>query len=568
MKKDKQQVEVHGKKSKTAFILSVGDEGAILTHFDKGVLINRVFVDSPFSPDIKLMKKLFDLYPRIPITIYVDTIEQNYVHSNLPPLSASAVKKQAARKMERDFQPNDLNNFIPIGREKDGRKDWKFLFISLANTEPFSNWIELVLEQKNKLNGIYVLAVESQQMVSELNTKLTEKASQEWELVVMHNKVSGFRISAFYQGKIYFTRLTQHVVGENVAEVVAGNLEQEISNTIEYLKRLGFTTEEDAHISVIANEEILKKLELTRMNFGKIDKYTPYGAAKKLGITYAVKENDRYSDILCASHFANLKKKSLKFNSKLSREVMNLQTAITATSIGGVLAFVAIAAMIGMLATGHPEAKEKASKAASRKQESTLSLERLKEKKESLPEDIGMMVEVLDIHNRLPQMPLILKTVIYKAVEGMPDNTKISGIDIVFADVSTTDNSGGKSYSQQLSDEAAYINPFGRQAPQAQSTKEIKDLTLTHSYEGELDIVLEVRKGELDILNDTSEKLMTSLQDNEYGIVFSYSLEPQTTQNQLTEKVTDREETKLNEIVGIPATIKFQGSVSEEKKSN
>ena len=141
------------KKAKSGFILSVGDEGAILSHFDKGLLLNRVFVDSPFSPDIKLMKKLFELYPRLPITIYVDIIEQTYVHNHLPPLSASAVKKQAIKKLAKDFQPNDLSNFVALGREKEGRKDWKYLFISLANTEPFSNWIELVMEQKNNLTG-------------------------------------------------------------------------------------------------------------------------------------------------------------------------------------------------------------------------------------------------------------------------------------------------------------------------------------------------------------------------------------------------------------------------------
>lgn len=573
--KTKKEKGASKKKSKKAFVLTVGDEGAILTHFDKGTLINRVFVDSPFSPDIKLMKKLFDLYPSIPITIYVDIIEQNYVHTKLPPLSSSAVKKQAERKLTRDFQPNDLNNYVRLGRDKEGRKDWQYLFISLANTEPFSNWIELVLEQKNKLNGVYILAVESIEMVNELNSKLTEASTQPWNLIVMHNKVSGFRITAFKEGKIYFTRLTQHLIGENVAEVVAGNLEQEISNTIEYLKRLGFRDEKDAHISIIANEEILKKIELSRMNFGRINKYTPHGAASKLNITYAVKEKDKYADILCSAHFINARKKHLVFNSKITKQVLGLQTATLAISTMGFFLLVGAMVMLAMLGNERPQALKDFKKADNELKESNVSIQKLFDKKQSLPEDIGVMVEVLDINMRLPQIKDLMSRVIYLSVDRLPLSKEISSIDLVFANFTATDNTPKNSYSQKFSAENEYIDPFSTRggasnldAFQEKEVTEIQDVIITHNYEGQIDLWLEVKRGELDILGEISESVMQYLNSNEYGIVYEYDLAPQSKQHEMVETVTEYEEIRINEIIKIPTIIKFKGSFREEKKSN
>ena len=551
----------NAKKAKRGFILSVGDEGAILSHFDKGLLLNRIFVDSPFSPDIKLMKKLFELYPRLPITIYVDIIEQTYAHNHLPPLSASAVKKQAKKKLAKDFQPNDLSNFVALGREKEGRKDWKYLFISLANTEPFSNWIELVLEQENKFNGVYVLAIESLELVTELNSKIIDLGEFKWELVIMHNKVSGFRIIAFNNHKIYFTRLTQHIMGENIAEVVAGNLEQEITNTIEYLKRLGYSGEQDTHVSIIANFEVLKKLELSRMKFGRVDRYTPFSAAQKIGLQYAVKESDKYADILCSSHFANSSKRHLKFNSKLTEQIANLQMGRVTVSVIGLILIAILLAVVVSIAMERPAVLEAFSKATTDGKELDLSLQKLKQQQQALPKDINLMVEVLDLHKKMPKKKDLLIAMVYKSVENLPNNIKTKKIDIVFNDYS---NLSGASNSANQPSMSELSNPFAATASDTVG----KPTVLSHSFEGKIEIDLNIRRDELEILNDIATELLRKLQNNDSKIEFSYEVEPATTQNEVVETVTNYEETRLKEIVPIPAVIKFKGSFSEEEKPN
>ena len=67
--------------------------------------------------------------------------------------------------------------------------------------------------------------------------KNKEETGVRWKFLVTHNKVGGFRQVILRDGRAIFTRLTQPV-GEVTPAVVAGNIEQEITSTIEYMNRL------------------------------------------------------------------------------------------------------------------------------------------------------------------------------------------------------------------------------------------------------------------------------------------------------------------------------------------
>ena len=232
-----------GKSIKDQFVLSVGDEGAIFCYFADGKLNNKFYIDSPASPDIKLIEKLLDTYKSTPVYLLVDVIEQNYSQQVLPPVSSFGIRQQVSRRIKRDFQPNDFTNVFFLNRSKEGRKDWNFLFISLANSDPFAKWLEIVLNHENPFMGVYLLPLESTKLIEDIDNKILEAPSGEWELLVLHNKVGGFRIVAFKNGKLIFTRLAQNLIGDNIPEIIVGNMEQEISNTVEYLRRLTFKGE-------------------------------------------------------------------------------------------------------------------------------------------------------------------------------------------------------------------------------------------------------------------------------------------------------------------------------------
>lgn len=588
---EKSKRKVRAKTSKKGFVLSVGDEGAILTHYDKGTLLNRIFVDSPFSPDIKLMKKLFVLYPKLPIYIYVDVIEQNYILHNLPPVSSMEVKKQAEKKLKRDFQPNDLNNYLALGRDKTGRKDWRYLFISLANTEPFSNWVDIVLEQKNKIGGIYLLPTETQELSKAINSKIGTGKNHLWELLILHNKISGFRIIAFKEGQIYFTRLTQHNIGENIAEVVAGNLEQEITNTVEYLKRLGYSDEEDTHLTIICSEDILKKVDVSRMRFGKVDRLTPFTAADKLGLHFAVKENDRYADILCAAHFLNAKKRHLAFSTKVIKQIVNLQNFKLMAHLAGALFFVITLGFTIDLAMQQPEVMKKHEEAEFKLNNAKLNLQKKVELQNNLPKNIDAMVEIFDYTRRLPNNDNLLLKRLYEAMEGIGDTTKIKKVSIKFADFTPK---SGSALSAEQKAAIGTVGGFENQFPNFESNqmpqfgnpgmrghfgnpnqpetptdgKRIPDVTIEYPFEGVIEYEFSVKRGELDILRDLSNKFIEKLNKNKRGLVFSFEEEPVFEKNDEIEIVSENEKERLDEMIYLQSQIKFAGKYLEEKKSN
>ena len=309
---------------KDQFILSIGDEGAVFSHFDDGKLANKLFVESPLAPDIGLIEKLMAAYPKVPVHILVDVIEQNYSQQVLPPVSSLGIRQQIQRRMKRDFQPNDLNNVYPLGRSKEGRKDWNFLFISLANADPFAKWLDFVLRQNNDFKGVYLLPVEAMRLIGDIGKVSMDPKKSEWELLVLHNKVGGFRITAFKNGKLIFTRLALNLIGDNVAEIIVGNMEQEIFNTVEYLRRLTFKGEAESKITIIAGADILRKVDPKVLKFGTVQLLTPYQLANKLALPPAVTEKDKFADILVATHFAVTKKHLLKFDSPYTRQIAKL----------------------------------------------------------------------------------------------------------------------------------------------------------------------------------------------------------------------------------------------------
>ncbi len=328
------------RKIKNQFVIVIGDDGAILCHYVNNQLSSRVFVDSPNSEEVKLFEKLLASYPNHPVTLLVDVMEQSYTQQVLPPVSSIGLVPQIQRRMKRDLRENDLNNFIVTGRSTDGRKDWNVLFISLANSEPFSKWLDFILGQKNKFGGVYLLPVESVKLVQDLKVRLTDTVAPEWEIVLLHNKTGGFRIITYRNEKLVFARLAQNLIGENIPEVVVGNLEQEIQNTFEYLKRLGFRTEASSKVTVVASTEILEKLDTKVLKFGEVNLFSPYQISEVLSLPETVNPKDKYADVFMASHFAAQKKHSLKFHTKQTKVLDSLYMSAKALLV---LAFLMLA---------------------------------------------------------------------------------------------------------------------------------------------------------------------------------------------------------------------------------
>lgn len=72
------------------FLLSVGDDGAVLVYMVAGQVEGRFFFNNVESIDID---KVFASDPEAPIHVVVDVSDQSYLQHSLPPVSSLNLQK-------------------------------------------------------------------------------------------------------------------------------------------------------------------------------------------------------------------------------------------------------------------------------------------------------------------------------------------------------------------------------------------------------------------------------------------------------------------------------------------
>ncbi|MBN67035.1 MAG: hypothetical protein CMM94_05655 [Rickettsiales bacterium] len=327
------------------FIFFVGDDGAILSYMQGSKLVRRLFAPNVEPDNVRSLVELMEGHPKVPIYMLIDMMDQSYVRHTLPPVSPLGVNKLVQRRLERDFAPEDITGAIPLGREKTGRKDWNFLLIALANSPTLQQWLDLVLELPNRFKGIYLVPVESQsyvKMLSSVIPRSQEAREAEWQILVSHNKVGGFRQVVLRNGKLTFTRLAQ-AVGESVPEVIAGNVEQEILNTIEYLRRLSYTEQAGLEVTIVVGQDIKNAIDTKRFNAVASHVFTPHEVSELLNLEQAALSGDRFGDVVMAASFARQKKLHLRMLPSYAKKLDILYNA----QLG--LRAVAALAIVGLL---------------------------------------------------------------------------------------------------------------------------------------------------------------------------------------------------------------------------
>ncbi len=330
------------------FVLIIGDEGAILIFMHGSKVVRRMFAPSPQPSHSEAMMEIMRAQPAVPLTILADVIDQQYVPQNFPPVSKLSVGGLVKRRLERDFQPDDLTGALQLGRDKAGRKEWRYLLISLAKTPLVSEWIDLLVELPNQLKGIYLVPVEAANYVNQL-AKKRGGALRPWQLLISHNKVSGFRQVVMQNGKLIFTRVSQ-AIDDAIPAVIAGNVEQEIINTVEYLKRLEFRDSADLDATVIISQDVIDTLDLNRFNFASAEALTPLAVAERLNLEQAALSADRFGDVVMAAAFGATKKRGLRFSNAYVEKLSKLYLATIGIKIVTALVVLVLVGLIGTTA--------------------------------------------------------------------------------------------------------------------------------------------------------------------------------------------------------------------------
>lgn len=351
--------------SKEKFVLIIGDDGAILSYVKSGKIEKRIFAKSSAMSDRRELSAVLKDNVEVPIYVLIDSMEQSFTKQTLPAVSSFAVGKLLEKRLQRDFAESDIKGAMLLGRETSGRHDWIYLFSATPLTESLSEWISYIESLENRFAGIYMLPIEMESLVKKLVKTLPTseekkkdksedddedddeyEAPVDWHFIATFNKTGGVRQVVLENGKVVFTRLIK-TGKDNLPDIIAGNIEQEILNTVDYMRRLSFKETDNLDVMVAVPADIKNSMQGLKINGKLANLYTPFELSEAIGLKGVASQNDKFADLVIAANFAN-SSASLRLtssNMKKLDNIVNIHRISTAAILAAVPIFMVYTAV-------------------------------------------------------------------------------------------------------------------------------------------------------------------------------------------------------------------------------
>ncbi len=214
-------------------IVCVTSQGAVAAVFQHGVKTPcREFPVGETGQ--KEFGELLQAHPGAPVYLMVDTVEEDYHAEVMPHVSGHARQELLQRKLKQIYRGTPYYAAWVQGREADKRRDDRYLFAALTNTDLLHPWLDIIHALQAPLAGVYLLPMVSQVLLERLKVTATDLL-----LVNKHN--GGLRQSFFQGGLLKASRLavTDPDNGHDVT-----HLTTEVGKTRLYLSSLRLMTRE------------------------------------------------------------------------------------------------------------------------------------------------------------------------------------------------------------------------------------------------------------------------------------------------------------------------------------
>lgn len=322
--------------NKSSFQVAVGNEGAVVVYIKNGRIEKKMFLRTTSPHDTVKLAQWLEADPNAEISLYLDTLDQTYVQRNIAYVYTLNSDSIAQSRLDKEVPEDYLKLCVKLGENNIGRKDWIYTFASAPYEEPLSKWVDFFIQYENIIGGIYFLPVELAKLLplirgAKANSNgattflgsLFGKARQNknigCELLVTLNKASGFRQTAFWNGKIVFSRILGEMSSTN-AQVLAGNIEFQVMQSIDYLSNILRDFDKNAlSLYIVVSSDIASAIRIEKLPTNtKI--YQAYQFARLLGID-AVTENDKFVDPIELASLSFIKTKVARLHIKISEKV-------------------------------------------------------------------------------------------------------------------------------------------------------------------------------------------------------------------------------------------------------
>ena len=138
----------------------------------------------------------------IPTYLMVDALEEDFHLEVLPHTAGRSREELLQRKLNQVYRGTTFKAAQFLSRERDKRRDDRFLFVALSNTESLQPWLDALVAEQVPLAGVYSLPMVSQLLLHKLKVKAGD-------ILLSEQLSSGLRQSYLTQGRLRISRLVQ-----------------------------------------------------------------------------------------------------------------------------------------------------------------------------------------------------------------------------------------------------------------------------------------------------------------------------------------------------------------------
>ncbi|WP_435642030.1 hypothetical protein [Micavibrio aeruginosavorus] len=178
-----------------------------------------------------------------------------------------------------------------------------YLFAAVPMSEPVQKTIGAVKASMSSIAGFTLLPVESSDMVRVLAEKAAkrEKTKSRWAVLIGQHQSGGLRQVITRDGQLAMTRMTPVTDLSTDPNAWVAEVAQEFKATISYLSRFGYSAGDGTDVFVIttpqAGEMLRQRIDVPC----NMHNYTVGEAARELGFSIGIQENQYHADPLHAS---------------------------------------------------------------------------------------------------------------------------------------------------------------------------------------------------------------------------------------------------------------------------
>jgi hypothetical protein len=322
-------------KSKSDFFnrrsLFISADKVSVYHWDKGALGSSYLFDIDDAG-----RENFERYLKesdnTPMSILVDVIEEEFRQDTIPHVFGSDRTALIERKQARLFRDADYVYVQSQGREEEGRKDDRLLFIALTKQEIVKPWIELLDKHKVPLKGILSVPLLLQSFIK------TVPDISDHALIVTMQSISGLRQTFFHKKELKISRLSK--LPRYGTESYAPRIESEVEKIQRYINSLRLIpTDTSLDVYVIADKQTLDELEKRAISTPMMKRHY-YDVNKLLStVQEGAAQTVPFSDQLLISHLLKAQVKNCYASSSEMRylKIRNMRYAMNAASVALIL---------------------------------------------------------------------------------------------------------------------------------------------------------------------------------------------------------------------------------------